>query len=85
MRRCGSLCSDTSGNVVAAQLGQADVHQYDVGPMRGHGGDSRHAVVRCVDVMARNTKHFGQRIRSVDIVVDYQDAKATGRLCIAAA
>ena len=68
--------SDLASDVVAAQLGQADVHQYDVGPMRVDGVDSRDAVVRRVDVMARNTKHFGQRIRSVDIVVDDQDAKA---------
>src|SRR5579863_6302757 len=66
--------ADSSSRLPAVQIGHSDVHQDDFRAESPGLLQCLNAIIRCYDVVTHQTKHHGQAICSVSIVVDDEDA-----------
>ena len=68
--------AQAAADLVAVDVGQANVHQYRVGHVFLHGGQCRFAGVGHADPKAHHVHHFRQQVGCIAVVFHHQQARA---------
>ena len=70
-------------HVVAAQIGQDDVEQHEIGPLDTRDVERLHAALDAQQPVARPQRHLDHGAE-IGVVVDQEDRRASRRPCLGA-